>query len=209
MCDYKIGRVVLGRIATNCYFVFDDKTKNTVVFDPADDGKKLYDKLTEKGLKVKAIVLTHGHYDHIYGVEELRKAADCKVYAPLAEKELLLDTYLNQSESTGRLCRVKADIYLKDDEEVDIDGVRFKVLLTPGHTAGSACFYFEKAGILIAGDTLFLGSVGRTDMPTGSMGELVASIRRKLMVLPDSVRVYPGHGDDTTIGEERTYNPFF
>ncbi|MCR5107850.1 MAG: MBL fold metallo-hydrolase [Lachnospiraceae bacterium] len=208
MGELKIGRAVLGWISTNCYFVFDPETMETVVFDPGDDGKRLYDRLNEKGLHVAGIVLTHGHYDHIYGVDELKEASGAKVYAPLKEKEFLLDPDLNQSSAQGRVATVKADVYLEDNEVTDINGIRFRTLWTPGHTIGSSCFYFEEDKILIAGDTLFLGSVGRTDMPTGSMGDLIQSIRKKILVLPDDVRVYPGHGDDTTVGYERKYNPF-
>ncbi|MCR4739852.1 MAG: MBL fold metallo-hydrolase [Lachnospiraceae bacterium] len=209
MSGLKIGRTVLGMVSTNCYFVYDEKTMNTVVFDPGDDGGRLYDRLAEKGMHVCAIVLTHGHFDHIMGVEELKEKAGCKLYAPEAEKELLLDERLNETVSVGEKIRMRADVYLKDGEDVDIDGIRFRVLHTPGHTAGSTCYYFEDEGMLIAGDTLFEGSVGRTDLPTGNMGELIQSIRRRLLTLPDETRVYPGHGNDTTIGNEKIYNPFF
>ena len=209
MSELKIGRTVLGMVSTNVYFVYDEESMNAVVFDPADEGKRLYDRLTAKGMKICAIVLNHGHFDHILGVSELKEAAGCKVYAPEAEKELLMDERLNESGSLGVSCRIKADVYLKDQEEVDIDGIRFRVIHTPGHTVGSSCYYFENEGILIAGDTLFEGSVGRTDLPTGNMGDLVQSIRRKLLILPDDTRVFPGHGEDTTIGIEKEYNPWF
>ncbi|MBQ7564912.1 MAG: MBL fold metallo-hydrolase [Lachnospiraceae bacterium] len=207
MAEVHIGRTVLGMGGTNCYFIYKDDGK-TVVFDPGFEGKKLYDRLTEKGLSVSAIVLTHGHYDHILGVKELKEAAGCKVYAPEAEKQLLLDVYKNCSADIGRPCAIEADVFLKDGQEVEIDGIKFTVLLTPGHTAGSACYYFETEKFLIAGDTLFYGSVGRTDLPTGNMGDLAQSLKKKLMVLPEDVVVYPGHGDETTIGDEKQYNPF-
>ncbi|MCR5735309.1 MAG: MBL fold metallo-hydrolase [Lachnospiraceae bacterium] len=209
MSGLKIGRTVVGMVATNCYFVYDENTMNTVVFDPGDDGRRLYDRLTEKGMHIKGIVLTHGHFDHILGVPELMEKAGCKLYAPEAEKDLLMDEYQNESVSVGMSAKIKADVYLKDGEDVDIDGIRFKVIHTPGHTVGSCCYYFSDEGMLIAGDTLFEGSVGRTDLPTGNMGDLVQSIRRKLLILPDDTKVYPGHGNDTTLGSEKTYNPFF
>lgn len=208
MGEIKIGRTVLGSVMTNCYFVYDADTKNTLVIDPAYDGKGIYEKLTMNGLKVSAILLTHGHFDHIMGVNELRDISGVKVYASEAEESLLLDAHLNVSDQIGRPYTVKADVLLKDGEEVTIDGISFKTLATPGHTKGSCCFYFENAGILVAGDTLFEGSVGRTDLPTGSAGTLNRSIKEKLMNLPDETKVYPGHGDATTISQERMYNPF-
>ncbi len=203
----KIGRTVVGFVSTNCYFVYNE-AKKAVVFDPGDDGARLYDRLTEKGFQVVGIVLTHGHFDHILGVDALKEKAGCKVYAPQTEEKLLADPALNCCRDVGLSRTVKADILLSDQQMVDIDGISFRVLLTPGHTAGSACYYFAEDKILIAGDTLFAGSVGRTDLPTGNMGELMTSIRQKLMTLPEDVIVYPGHGDDTTIGEEKQYNPY-
>ncbi len=115
---------------------------------------------------------------------------------------------MNVSEQAGRACATFADVYVKDGEEYTLAGMEFRVIATPGHTAGGACYYFAEAGILISGDTLFEESVGRTDFPTGSMGTLVRSIREKLFVLPEDTRVYPGHGDSTVIGHEKEHNPF-
>ncbi len=108
----------------------------------------------------------------------------------------------------GRPVTVTADVYLKDGEELDLDGIRIKVLATPGHTAGGVSYYFPEGGFLICGDTLFQESVGRTDFPTGSMSTLVRSVKEKLFTLPEETVVYPGHGDSTTIGHEKKYNPF-
>lgn len=204
----KIGRIVAGYVQTNVYFVYDENDKKAVVFDPADDGKGIYDKLNASGISVVAIFLTHGHFDHIYGVKELKELTDVKVYASADEDDVLKDAELNVSAQTGRQCTVVADVLLKDGEETDIEGMKIKMIATPGHTKGSCCFYFEEAGFLICGDTLFLGSCGRTDLPTGSSATLDRSIREKLMVLPDEVRIFPGHGDASTIGFERETNPF-
>ncbi len=209
MHNLKIGRIMLGVCQTNCYFVYKDGEKDVLVFDPADRGDYLYEKLSELGFKVAGILLTHGHFDHIYGCAKLKELSGAKVYAYEAEKALCEDAGLNVSAQTGRSCTIVADEYVKDNAEITLAGMTCKVLATPGHTAGSCCYYFEEAELLISGDTLFQESVGRTDLPTGSMSTLTRSIREKLAVLPDDVKVYPGHGDATTIGHEKQYNPFW
>lgn len=208
MGDIKIGRITLGIYGTNCYFIFREGSEDVIVFDPADSGDYLYEKLSEKGFKVGAIMLTHGHFDHIFGVKALKEKSGALVYAYKDEEILLSDVKLNLSLSVGRGVTVTPDVWLKDGEELDLCGIEVKVIFTPGHTEGSCCFYVEEANILIAGDTLFEESVGRTDMPTGSSRKLIESIKEKLMVLPDETKVYPGHGDTTSIGNERKYNPF-
>ncbi len=208
MGNLKIGRTVLGMVSTNCYFVYDEEEKKALVIDPAFDGAGIYDKLTKNGIEVAAILLTHGHFDHIMGVNELREKAGVRVYASKAEQALCEDAGLNCSDQIGRPYTVKADVYLTDGEMVTAGGISCKMIETPGHTAGSCCYYFAEEGLLLCGDTLFAGSVGRTDLPTGSGDTLGRSLREKLMVLPDDVKAYPGHGDSTTIGEERRYNPF-
>ncbi len=208
MGNLKIGRIVLGICQTNCYFIYEDGKKQVIVFDPADQGEYLYNKLKENGFQVEAILLTHGHFDHIWGLEALRNLSGAKVYAYEGEKALCEDASLNVSKGAGRACTVKADEYVGDGAEITAAGITCKLIATPGHTAGSCCYYFEDDKILISGDTLFQESVGRTDLPTGSMSTLVRSIREKLMVLPEDVKVYPGHGETTTIGYEREYNPF-
>lgn len=208
MADLKIGKMVLGVCQTNCYFVYVEGTDKALVFDPADKGNYIYDTLSEKGFQVAAILLTHGHFDHIWGVEELQKLSGAGVYAYEGERALCEDADLNVSERVGRPCTVKADFYVRDGEEITIEGITCRLIATPGHTAGSCCYYFEDAGILLSGDTLFCESVGRTDLPTGSMSALVRSVREKLLPLPDEVKVYPGHGESTTIGHEKKYNAF-
>lgn len=208
MAEIKIGRIVVGSLQTNCYFVFREDCKQAVVVDPADRGEDIFRGLKNKGIDVAAIFLTHGHGDHIYGVKELRDVAGVKVYALDKEKEICESTRNNLSSMLGRACTVDVDEYLTDGAEVEIGGVHFKVISTPGHTCGSCCYYVEETGILISGDTLFLESTGRTDFPTGSMSRIVRSIKEKLFVLPEETKVYPGHGDQTTIGHEKKYNPF-
>lgn len=208
MSDLKIGRMVLSVCATNCYFVYHEGDNRVILFDPADRGDYIYTALKEKGFEVDTILLTHGHFDHIWGCSKLRQLSGAKVYALDAEEDLLMSSDLNASEMAGRACVVKANGFFKDEEELEILGFKIKVLATPGHTKGSCCFYFKEDGVLISGDTLFEESVGRTDLPTGSFGELKRSLE-KLKPLPDETVVYPGHGNSTTIGHERDYNPFW
>ena len=209
MGELKIGRIVMGMCQTNCYFVYEEGKDRVLLFDPADKGSYIYSALKDKGFTVGAILLTHGHFDHIWGVEEIRELSGAKVYAYEKEKELCEDASLNVSKGAGRACVVKADQYVKDGGEITEAGITCRLLATPGHTSGSCCYYFEADKILISGDTLFQESVGRTDLPTGSMGTLVRSVKDKLFPLPDEVKVYPGHGEATTIGHEKKYNPFF
>lgn len=218
MGEIKIGRMVLGVCQTNCYFLYRDGEQDAIVVDPADKGANIYAALQKNGFRVAGILLTHGHFDHIWGLDALRDAANAaaeadglepvKAYASEAERELLKSPRLNVSEQAGRACATYADVYVKDGEEISLAGMTCQVIATPGHTAGGCCYYFKEAGILVSGDTLFAESVGRTDFPTGSMGTLVRSIKEKLFVLPEDTRVYPGHGESTTIGYEKKNNPF-
>lgn len=208
MAGLKIGRMMLGICQTNCYFVYKEGQNDVILFDPADRGDYIYETLAGHGLNVAGILLTHGHFDHIWGTNKLRELSGAPIYAYEAEKALCEDAVTNVSEQVGRAYTVIPDRYLKDNEEITIAGITCKLLATPGHTVGSCCYYFEEDGILISGDTLFQESVGRTDLATGSMGALIHSIKERLLVLPDEVKVYPGHGETTDIGHERKYNPF-
>lgn len=208
MSKLRIKTCVLGAVSTNCYLIYNDETKEAVVVDPADNGAYILNKCRELGIIPKAVFLTHGHFDHILAVEDICCAFPCKVYAGKEEEALLKDPFQNLSSSMGaKKMSVNADVLVRDGEMLSLIGFDWKVIGTPGHTAGSVCYYLESEGVLISGDTLFAESLGRTDFPTGSAAAIVRSINDKLLVLPEDTMVYPGHGDPTTIGHEKMYNP--
>lgn len=218
MTEIKIGKMVLGSCQTNCYFLYRTGESETIVVDPADQGDKIYDALERNGFRVAGILLTHGHFDHIWGCKALRDAANkgaevngaepVLVYACEAEKELLQDADKNVSAMAGRPYIMEADMYVRDGQKITVAGMTCSVIASPGHTAGGCCYYFEEPGFLLCGDTVFAESVGRTDFPTGSMSTLIRSIKEKIFTLPDDTKLYPGHGDETTVGHEKKYNPF-
>ena len=208
-----IRSVVLGPVQTNVYFIINDVTKECVIADPADSPEVIIRLIKENGLIPAAIILTHGHYDHIAGIagllEGLRDEVKLPIYAAETEKRLLSDVELNHSlMSYGRGITVDADVFLKDGEEFEAAGIQFRCIHTPGHTEGSCCYLIEDMKALISGDTLFEGSIGRTDLPTGSMSVMRQTLTDKIMPLEDDITVYPGHGGITTIGDEKRWNPF-
>ena len=198
---------VLGPLQTNVYFIINKETKETVIIDPADNADYIATQCRLRGYRPSAILLTHGHFDHMYGLPALKKQIDVPVYAPAEEARMLADPELNRSGVWASAMGVTPDILLADGEVITLAGVDIRVMYTPGHTSGGCCYYIESEKLLIAGDTLFLESFGRTDLETGSTAALIRSIRDRLFPLPDDVAVYPGHGDPTTIGHEKKYNP--
>lgn len=205
----KIETFVLGDVRTNCYLLINEETKEALVVDPADRADVIVRKLIDEGLTLKAILLTHGHGDHILAVGALKKQFGVKVYAAKAEEALLSDTAQNLSKALfGIEVTVKPDVFLEDGQEFEEAGIRLRMLHTPGHTPGGCCYYQAEEKILFSGDTLFCGSIGRTDFPGGSLSQLVRSVKEKLLVLPEDVKVYPGHEEMTTIGHEKRYNPY-
>ena len=204
-----IGGYVVGMIQTNVYYLHLENCSETILVDPADQGEALVKALKEQGLQITEVLLTHGHFDHIGGVKEVVDETGAKVYACELEENLLQDPQLNLSADYRSPKTVKPDVLLKDGEEITLAGMTIRCIATPGHTEGSCCYYLKETGaepILLAGDTLFEESVGRTDFPTGSMSQLVRSVRDKLFLLPDETYVYPGHSGATTIGHEKAYN---
>ena len=208
MAPLRIETYIVGMVQTNCYFAINDDTKEVLIIDPGASAAKLMEKINEEGLKPTAILLTHGHFDHAGAAEELAKLANVKIYAEEHEKETLETPALNLSGWEGLSSVYHVDEYLKDEQEIDLAGFHIRVFHTPGHTVGGCCYYFSYQNTLFSGDTLFQTSIGRTDFPKGSASVLIRAIQEKLMVLPDETAVYTGHGDVTTIGTERMYNPY-
>lgn len=195
-------------MATNSYIMINEKTGECIVTDPAACPAEFVHEIQSQDLKVKAVLLTHGHFDHILGLDDFCKEFLVPVYAHKAEEPILKDPRLNLSGMAGRQYVFAGAEYVEDGEEMELAGLKFRVLHTPGHTAGGCCYYFYEEGVLISGDTLFCASIGRTDFPTGSSSQLVRSVREKLFVLPEETRVYPGHMEETTIGFEKKNNPY-
>ena len=209
MEDFKVRRLILGEVATNCYLMKNLNTGDILVVDPADEAGWIEAEAKKLDGRITDILLTHGHYDHIGAVGELRKNTGATVWAHREEEKVLSDPYMNLSDDMGGMdiC-VKADRLVSDKDEITAAGFNCRVLHTPGHTPGGCCFYFPDECLVYAGDTLFDHSVGRTDFPGGSMSALIRSIREKLFTLPEETVVLPGHGYSTQIGIEKEENPF-
>lgn len=204
----KVEKYITGIISTNCYVVSNEETKEAVIVDPAACPKKLIDHIREEELQVRAILLTHGHFDHTMGIDGFLEVFPVPVYVHQDDQAILTDPGLNLSAVYTAGYTFAGAKSVTDGQTLHLAGYDFQVLHTPGHTRGGCCYYVESEKVLFSGDTLFQNSVGRTDFPNSSMSDLTRSIREKLMALPDDTLVYPGHMGETTIGHERTYNPY-
>ena len=203
-----IKTLVVGIVRANCYLVWNDLA--CVLIDPGDDAERIETALQQLGKPLKAILLTHGHFDHVGAVKALKERyPQVPVMIGALDEELLLEperVYKGMLSRIPDSLHLKADRLLSDGDEINVKGMRFTVIATPGHTPGSGCYYLEDNEILFSGDTLFHGSRGRTDFPGGSESEIMKSIREKLLKkLPDETAVLPGHNDSTTIGTEKVY----
>ena len=208
----KIDYLILGGYQTNCYVLRNnDSAKDCLIIDPGLDAAELIEFLDEQKLNPVAVVLTHGHIDHIAGLAAIRnRFGEIKVYIHNHDAEMLTDPTINLSAMSGSAFVTEAeDVSLKERDEIDLAGIKLLVLHTPGHTPGGISLYSKNHGVVFVGDTLFADSIGRTDFPGGSMSQLLNSVREKLFTLPDETQVYPGHGPATTIAAEKAHNPFF
>jgi len=199
--------IVVGPLENNCFIVADENAKDALIIDPGDEPHRILGLLTENNLQLKYIVCTHAHFDHVGAIPELKSETRAKIVIHFDE----LDIYTHTKEQAALLWGFdldplpEPDMFVSGEDILEVGDLRFKILHTPGHSPGGICLYGE--GIVFTGDTLFAGSVGRTDLYGGNIEKLKSSFKR-LMALEDKTRVFPGHGPQTTIGEERTGNFF-
>ena len=193
----------------NAYLVYDEDTLAGIVIDPGSDADKILGACNEENVIIKYIFLTHCHYDHILGLPKLREKTGALLVSSKYTSVNIGDPDINHSVSGlgYAISERSSDIILGDNEEFTLDSLKIKCILTPGHTNGGAC-YLVNDSVLFSGDTLFLRSIGRSDLPTGNADELINSIKNKLYTLDENIKVYPGHGKETEIGYEKKYNMF-
>ena len=201
MGQIKVNCARVGAIGTNCYIVGTEASKEIVVIDPGDNAQLIGNYIENNGLELKAILLTHAHFDHIGGVPELKERFAVPVYVHELDEPMLADKRKNMGMTEYKLR--DDDVRLKDGDVINIAGMEFEVIHTPGHTPGGVCYYIKSENVLFAGDTMFRFSYGRTDFPGGSFTDLMKSIKEKLLPLPEETTVYPGHEGATNIANER------
>jgi hydroxyacylglutathione hydrolase len=202
-----IDIIEVGMHRANCYIVGCEKTRKGIVIDPGDEGDFILSKIKENDLDIDKIVLTHGHLDHIGALEYVRDALNARVYIHRDDADMLVSPEKNLSAFTPEQVQANpAEVLLQEGDEIEFGEIKLKVLHTPGHTPGGISLYGE--GVVFTGDAVFLGSVGRTDLPGGDFDLLMANIKEKIFTLPDDTVIYSGHGPDTTVGQEKNYNPF-
>lgn len=204
-----LERLIVGPFQENCYIIGDEGSGTGALVDPGDEAARITFAVEQTGLAISQILVTHAHVDHVRAVASLKDEYSCPVLMH-QEAEAMLKTVMQQALMMGmRFGKVPVvDRYVGDDEMLEVGSIRLQSLYTPGHAPGHLAFYVEDEGIVFSGDALFAGSVGRVDLPGGSMELLIRSISERLLTLPNETRVLSGHGPETTIGQERLYNPF-
>lgn len=201
--------IVVGSVQTNCYFLKNEQTQEILIVDPGAEQERIIYALDKLQGKPVGILLTHGHYDHVCAVNELKKHYEIPVYAAKAEEILLADANQNLSAAwSGVPYKVKADVLLEDGEKIQAAGFEITTILTPGHTIGSCCYWLKEEEICLSGDTVFYGNCGRCDLPTGSMSQMRKSLNKIFAMLPDETVIYPGHGEATDAEFEKKNNPY-
>ena len=205
----KIVSLTVGPIMENCYIIYDEQSLEGIIVDPGDEADRILETVHNLNLTIKYIINTHGHADHIGANKELGEKLQAKLAIHADDAAMLTDPQLNLSVA-GYMGRIiisqPADILLHEKDIISFGNCRFKVIHTPGHTPGGICLVGE--GIVISGDSLFAGSIGRTDFPTGSLTDLVSSLKEKIMTLDPAMQVFPGHGGTSVIGWEKQNNPY-
>ncbi len=200
---------MVGPIAANCFIVGDEETRQGVIIDAGEDADQILEVVKENKLTIKYIISTHGHFDHNGAVAKLKKELSCDFVMHEADLSFIgeaRESALNWGFIIDDV--PQPDRFIKDGDELIVGGLQFKVLHTPGHSPGGICLYVESEGVVFTGDSLFFGSIGRTDFRMGSLKELTRSIKEKLYTLPDETIVYTGHGDETSIGYEKANNGY-
>lgn len=201
-----VHRISVGLMATNCYIAYSGE--HAVVIDPGFEPEKIINEATLLGVKIEYILLTHGHFDHIIAVNAVKKATGCPVAAGRDERERMKSAELSEATAmrmAKKFTPVAADVELSDGDEICVADMKFKFIETPGHTGGSMCIICDD--VIFSGDTLFRDVCGRCDLRGGDYGEMLSSLRR-LYELPGDYRVFPGHGEETTLERERRENPY-
>ncbi len=201
--------IKVGAIEANCYLLFDRKSKQAFIIDPGGDAAMIEEAIKSNGLKGVYIVNTHGHFDHVSANDALKDATGASIALHGADVKLLAEAHEHAALWGVKISpQPGPDIIMKDGSTLQAGSVTLDILHTPGHTPGGVCLYYKDAGVIFTGDTLFAGSIGRTDLEGGSADTLLKSIKNRLLPLADNVIVFPGHGPASTIGEEKEHNPF-
>lgn len=208
----KIDRLTVGMLQEHTYFIIDEVSKKAFIVDPGAEPIRILDKIANDGLTIQAILLTHGHFDHVGAVVEIREALGCPVIIHECGKAYISNPDYNLSSVFGREdVTFEADRYVAQGEKIVLEGtdITLEVVFAPGHTSDGVAYYSETDRVAFVGDIIFSGSIGRTDNPGGDMSTLLKSIKENIFTLPGETVLYPGHGGPTTVKQEKNTNPFF